>query len=174
MTTITTDYGTFEADTEKQALALARKAKAAHAKDKERQDRDRDTARLRAEAVAYRVLCRKAEGSEFPGGWTYHAADEQHMPWKLVLQPTMSYGVKPVITWSGEHGTATSEHYGYRFLGAVMNGAGWPIVVFLQEVREGGEIEVYALGFEADQYAFAKLPGVTADEFKQSRHLQPA
>lgn len=171
--TITNDHGTFAGETEKEALALARKAAKA-AREKSRLDEaNGKIAYLRAESAGFRIMSRMASGEGFPRGWNYHRAGEQYVPWSITYRDSYSYGSVPVVTWHGEHGSAvSSDHYGYAFLGAIVNGAGFPLCVFLESRgADSGAIEAYAIGIEADQFAFVLLPNVSIDQFTPSSRI---
>lgn len=165
MVTITTDLGTFEAQTEKEARKLLRKAMDELKKKAQQQSADYDAARRIAESNGYKILCRRAQDESFPRGWHFDNPDSEYKPWKVSYRASYGAGAVPEITWHGEHGNAESSHYGNDFLGAVQNGAGFPMACFLRD-QATKAIEAYAIGIFADQIAFAPLPGITIEMFK--------
>lgn len=173
MVTITTELGTFEASTEKEAKAMLRKAMAAIRKADQDRSVNADRARQIGEANGYKILCRIASGESFPGGWRFDSPIGKYVPWELTYRHSLSCGNVPEIKWHGEHGDAESSHYGNDFWGAVTNGAGFPLAAFLRD-QTTQQIEAYAIGIFADQIAFVPLPGVTIEMFKTREQEQSA
>lgn len=173
MVTITTDLGTFEASTEKEAKALLRKAMKAIKAKQEQERQDGERARQLAESNGYRILCRLAEEKEFPRGWNFMGPDAKYGAFKINYRSSFSQGAVPEVTWHGEHGTAESSHYGHDFLGVVQNGAGFPMACFLCD-RTTHKVDAYAVGIFADQIAFAPLPGVSMAQFVIQEQEQTA
>jgi hypothetical protein len=151
-----------EAQDEKEAKKML--AKLARQEKKEAQERD----------AKYKIAYLRAEsnGYTMPRGWTFHTALCQHVPFEYKPDWSMTGTPKPEITWHGEHGDATSDHYGYTLWGVVSNGAGFPLCCFLTEHGKSPteSMECYALGIEGDTVAFAPLHGVLPTEFNASRH----
>lgn len=167
--TITTEYGTFEAETEKEAKAKLRKAikEAKEAAETRRLNSARSYEAARANG--YMLLVRFMEDKDFPGGWTFYHADAKHVSWNVTYRHSYGAGNVPEIVWHGSEGKAQSDHYGYTFLGAVENGSGFPIAAFFQDNNNRERIESYAIGIYADQIAFVPLPGIKPEQFKQSK-----
>ena len=160
MFAIETDLGRFVADDEKGAKKLLAAATKAKAKQDAVDSANCDQAVLYAEHAWYSIVSRKLAGDAFPRGWHFYTALDNYAPADVEHDTTISGKPKPTVTYHGEHGRATFEHYGLSFWGCVGNGAGYIMATFLQEVREAGNgpIVAYAVGVCADQCYLLELP----------------
>ena len=158
MYAIENDLGRFEADTErgaKKLLAVAVKAaQAKHAVD----SANNDLARLRAQAVGYRILSRKAFEGLACRGWAFRDRDDAYFKTPDVRS---SYDgvISEDMTYETEHGKATISHYRAQVLGIVENGSGWTMATVLK-AHDGDKVTVHAIGVAADQCILCDLPGI--------------
>jgi hypothetical protein len=163
MIVLETEHGRFEAATQREALAAARKARKAVDALQKRRDADRGLAYLRAERNGYRILRWKAQGDSprgfvarpgEPCGPALHVASNSSKAWQQA-------------TYETAEGRVTIDHPGYRVLAVASDAGGFTVAVFLQD--DSGRREAYALGVAGDQWAFADLPGVGMDDWKEAR-----
>lgn len=158
MYVIENELGRFEADTERAAKALLRKAvkasQAKHAVDSE----NNDLARLRAQAVGYRILSRKANEGFACRGWSFHGRDDASFK-APVMRSSYDGVISEDMTYETEHGKATISHYRQQVLGIIENGSGWTMATILKS-HDGGKVTVFAIGIAADQCILCDLPGI--------------
>lgn len=159
---IETDYGTFEGETEKEALKLLAKGKKAHAKTEvERQERNK-LACLRADAMAYKLLRRMLKGEQFPRGWVCSAPGQPYSAIRQDALPDGRMGTRFVC----EDGEFVDRFYGYTVVSAVTNGSGYAMAFFLR-CDSTGEVEAYAVGAEGSAGAWVEVPGLTVAHFQR-------
>lgn len=167
MVTITTELGTFEASTEKEAKVMLRKAMAAVKKAEQERSANADRAHELAQVNGYRILCRIAEEQTMPHGWFLHELGDNYSPCKVTIRAALCGGAPiPECVWEGADGKAESSHYGHDFLGCVSNGAGYPMACFLR-CQHTYRVDAYAVGIFADQIAFVALPGISIAQFQK-------
>jgi hypothetical protein len=165
MATLTTDHGTFQADTEKECLAMARKAKREAQKAEAQQHADYEQARLYADSAAYRVYrAIHRESESFPRAWELARPDSRWFP---SCEHDYSSG-KVSITLDTEHGRAIVDSYCWEPVGVVFNVAGWAMLLFVEDkCSKEHPISAYAVGVRNGVYALDDMPGVTMDQFRE-------
>lgn len=163
MVTLTTDYGTFAAETEEAALKEARAARRKAAIEEKRAEAARDQARLYAYKAAFRVYDALANCKDYPG-------------WRFV-EPGTTYGLKsryesPYYHYqiTTEEGTAELQMYdGYTCIGSLENGAGWTMVLFMQDNTDQ-KIAAMAVGVHNGVVGTVSLaPIVTPERFRRPK-----
>lgn len=167
MYAIENELGRFEADSEKEAKKLLRRAQAQEREKQKKYNAYYEIARLRAESIGFKLLI-KCGGLEMPRGWYFHTPDEKYSPFNYRLC-TDTFSHKPRITWHTEQGNIETTHYGMRFIGAVSNGAGFPICAFFCEDSRPDSLECLALGFQGEAVAFIPVPGITPELFNSRK-----
>jgi len=161
MVKIETEFGTFEADTEKEAMKAMAKGKRAHQKaEAERQERCK-LACLRADSMAYRIMRTIAKGETFGRGWRLHTPGHSYSAAKTSYE-----GTRQVTTFMCQEGTFADRFYGYTVVSAITNGCGWAVGFFLREDATG-ETVGYAVGAEGDAGAWVEVPGLTEGHFQR-------
>lgn len=163
---IETEYGIFEAETEKEALKALAKGKKAHAKAlAERQERSK-LACLRADAIGYRFLRKMLKGESFPRGWTLAAPGGPYSAIRLDNDGRTTI-------FDCENGKFSDRFYGYTVISGVTNGSGYAMAFFLRD-NSTGKIEAYALGAEGDVGAWVEVPGLTVEHFQREEQSASA
>lgn len=176
------DGQTIEVTTEQEAIKAVRRAARDKRKKEKSDEAKRRIAMSRAQNVGYGLYLQlhrhaeeKTDGEfKFPRGLRFIAPNVKHKSFDV--KATEHHGRYPEITWhhggdmaaESESGTAVTDHYGLRFLGAIENGAGWPVVAVFQDDKFDRDPMLYALGFEGDAHYFASLPGITLAMFCES------
>ena len=155
MVRITTDLGSFEAETEKEVMRLVRRAKKEQAAKEAVCERNREIARLRADSNGYKILrgemrvdlvkvgepcCPKVEVTGIGSS-------------KITVEGMNGIDDRAVITFLH-----------YSLIGALISPAGYVMAVFLQDLDTPETVLCYAVGVEANQYAFADLD-LSMDKF---------
>jgi hypothetical protein len=161
MIVLETDHGRFEADTEDEALALARKARREALALERARAVWHQLADMRAMAHAYRILRERAR-DEAPFGFFTRPGEPRG---SAVSRESDSLGSAwHRARYETPDGPAQVEHHGWLVEGAVCDGGGFTVAVFLMNPRTG-ERGTYAIGVEHDQWAFADLPGVHIEDW---------
>ena len=161
MTRIENDLGVFEAETEAEALKKARAAKR-HAKKAEKQrEESLRMARLYACEAGFQLHERLAEvrtGEQktLPRGWRWLAPGQSYCPVKVLPDERAALGGH-VATYEMPHTRVRVEHHGYRITGVLVNGAGYPLAVVIDDVEPGRPTYVYALGADDGVLALQSL-----------------
>ena len=177
MATLTTEYGTFEADTEKELLKQSRAAKRKAQKQEKIDHENREMAKLYAHRNASRImeqyiehgcyLCKIGDKIKMPQGWMVYQEGKAHF--KL---PEWDDGHR-IYTFHGEHGTAQFRLLGtprfYTRISHILeNGAGWPMACWT--IDQDNRVEFYAIGVCKDQFYSVRLPSQIHEHlFRQSK-----
>ena len=117
--------------------------------EKAKQDRDRkdrDLALMMARAEAYRVLERKLTDGAMPDAWILYRPGDK---WATLVKARTTF---------------TLGHYGMNFLGAVCDGSGYAMLIFLEDDTTK-EVKCYAVAAVNDVHAMADLHCVTLADF---------
>jgi hypothetical protein len=163
MVKIETEHGTYTGETVKDAQRAMRKGEKAAEKERLARHERYQLAKLRADAEAYRMLCRKAGN-----GFTKWELARRGDKWchVQVSDADTSYPrdvVKFEIAEATDRCAVHNCGYSPKVLGVVTNAGGWSVGVFFQD--SAGAVELYALGANADTLAFSLVPGVTMEDF---------
>jgi|GEM_PF-4735027 len=157
MVTLTTDYGSFEADTEDECIALARKAKREHAKAvkarAERLDKAYEAATRRGFAIYDAVYEALRRGRKLSRAW---CLADPLVKYTGVTVTTREFGGGHAAKY---HGTADVDHYGYRIVDVILDGSGWCIGLIVRpwHATDDGGDEILAVGVHEDTAAFKSL-----------------
>ena len=135
------DLGTFSADTEKEVQKLVRKAKKDKAALEYTKETERSEAGRRAEQNGYWIYSFALREGGPPRGVRALTRDVDHVAHCIT---TESSGDRMV--YETEHGALTYDHYGYRVVAVIENGAGWMIGVVLQDTNPEIPAQLYAVG----------------------------
>lgn len=159
MIVLETEHGRFEADTHKAALRAARKA-AKEASAKEAQNAlDRETAYTRASANAYLCLLRKEHSSLRRGELC-----KPNTPCSPKVTTRDGCGFPSYqAVYNTANGPIIVDHGPNRPVGAGCDGGGWAVAAYIEV---DGAVKGYAIGVCGEQWAFAELIGVTADDWQ--------
>lgn len=157
MVTLTTPYGSFSAEDERDAMRLARKAK----RDAEKQEQSqRDAARqaeINAQVTGYRV---------------YSHLSGNNPRWELLIPNSKPYAPKMEVvegqtrirleTYSGSAEYRVPRWY-VDLVAVAWDAAGFHVALFLK--NPDGEVYAYAIGVHEGIVCLIDLPGVTKDQF---------
>lgn len=173
MVSITTKYGTFEADTIRKANALAKKAEKEAAVLQEQRNQDFGYALARAKSIGFDWMAILAEsgtiyadlvrpGDECAHWYTSTGKDTDHEgnPYTTYL-----HYVRPGVT-GGEKWAVS--HWGKEFVGVILN-LGGVVLGYITRNRADGEVRAIALGIVGDQEATVHVPGVLPEHFSRKR-----
>lgn len=163
--TIKTDYGEFTGETMKEAVKAQKRGEKEQAEKGKREQELRRIARLHAESEAYHVLRFATEGRLKDISWRFYPTDcDKHYGFHVTVEQTYSGHHDTTVSVETENGKWTEQFFGYECLGAVMNGAGYYIVIFL---RGSTTNEIYAITpsvYEGQNY-HVELPKLMPDWF---------
>jgi len=157
MATLTTDYGTFSADTEEECISLARKAKREHAKAEkaraERLDKAYEAATRRGFAIYDSVYEALRQGRKLSRAWCLADPLVKYMG---VTVKTREFGRGHAANYDG---TADADHYGFRIVDVLLDGSGWCIGVIMRpwDATDSDQDDVVAVGVHEDMAAFRRL-----------------
>ena len=168
MVTITTDYGTFEADTMKEAQALERKARKLAEKERQRIEGLREVARHNAKARGFNILAHKVKNNSFPSAWTYYPADAPGPHSVKVIGRKEEYD-DDILEVETEHGRGRLPVYRNSYVGYVMNCAG-AMAIALR--NSDGSDSVYSVGVHEGEAQAELLPCVTVDDFRLTKRIE--
>lgn len=158
MVTVTTEHGSFAADTVKDAARLARAAKRKAAHDAAREAEVHRTSGTNARDVGYRVYC--------------HTMDTRRRDrWEVLLPGSRffpSRGPNDRLVFHSPSGSGDFMlERTHKVLGVVWDAAGFHVCVFLQVQDETFPPGAYAIGIHEGVMSLAELPGVTMNQFNR-------
>lgn len=170
MVTLTTPHGEFSADTEKEALALSRKAQREARKTEKEKENRREAARAIAFREGFRIYSFAYRAEGVPSGWRLYRTGERYSP--SVNHPDMMLR-RSVVTFHNCHGSGQLELYGWELASAVMDGAGFYPVIFLQDMdnRETPP-DAYAVGVSEGEVVIERMEGITETMFPRSKQAE--
>jgi hypothetical protein len=168
MVTIEVNGRKVEAETEKEAKKALAKLMREDKKERAARNADYQQAQLKAQAAAYRVLARKATGERFPCGWTFYTPDDKFSSGLFQRVECEAHERKVKLNTEARYGVEY-DHYGYHFLGAVCNGAGFAWLVVIQDLDRERPPEVLAIGATEHGFTLAECPGIGIDDFRQAK-----
>lgn len=150
-----TPHGTFAAESEEEALKAARKAKRQAAKAERQEQADRQQASVNSRLAGFRVLSRVLDGQPERQGWRVYRPGEKWFP---ACQSEDCYQYFRLET---EHGTAELQLYRslsdpLEFVGALMDGAGYWVAIWLADKTSG--TSPYCIGIHNGQVVIERLP----------------
>lgn len=166
MITLTTEHGTFKADTQREALKIARAAKRRAARQDRIDQQHRDEARRNAFQSGYTVLSRHLDKGDGPSGWRIYTPGQSWFPPRKREDCHLVYRVD--TQWGPAHVKLYQPllRPGTTMVGALLNGAGYFLAIWIQD---GAEVTGYAVGVHEDQYALERLPNIPMDAFTAGR-----
>ena len=168
MIAVETEFGRFEADTEREALKLSRAAKREAAKQQKVDDANREVAKCRAAATGYGILYHVAElnGDQSRRGWRVYRPGDKWFPHSKVEDSYETYrietehGYAHIKFFRSFYGRCSTDHH---IIGMLMNGCGYHIAIWVQS---GDDLICYSVGACEDQYHMAELPRVNTSMFQ--------
>ena len=165
---ITTDNGTFTADTIREAQKAERKARKVAEKERDRTNALRAVARDRAQAEAFRVVRWKLGNEETPRGWRFFPYGITGMfSCNRIMGQDYADDTLKIET---ENGNGTMEVYRNTFAGHVENGAGFTIAIALK--GSDGEERIFAVGTHEGVASCEFIPGFTRADFRLTNRAE--
>ncbi len=162
---IETDHGTYEADTEKEAMKAMRAGARRDRKERDAREAKARVAHLRAKANGFDILTRVQGDEGIPRGWRYYPIGHKHGACQHAGEQD-PYSCKRSVRFEAEGGSVTESFYGYEVLGALTNGAGFCTAFWLQDTNDRTRPpEAYALGVEDGIAAWVQLPALAPSLF---------
>lgn len=160
MVTLTTDYGTFAADTEKEAIAASRKAQ----REAERAERKKAESSAAADNDARRVAYQ-----------VYYAKHSPSCNKPTWMNMAKGYAPKPTLDEAGDfwilhvetaHGNATIQWYrsSWAMEGLLWDAGGSQCAIAFRDLP-CGKIHVYAIGVHDGVSAIVGCPGIDMADF---------
>lgn len=168
MVTITTDNGEFTGETTKDALRAERKAELERRKQEQKNFVLYASACDQARSNGFRVLERMVSGEEMRNGWRFHPATEQHGGFKIKPRADSFGRAWDEVGYSmegsaGGDGYTYAEHYGYRLVGVLTNGAGFVMLSWIVD-RTNGHTQCLAVGCKDNVIGFEHMPDCVKPE----------
>ena len=165
-TVITTEHGTFRADTEKEALRLSRTAARQARRDQLIKEDNRARARERALLASHSVLCRVLENEKPPCGWRVQEPGDKRFPVAKDLD-----GVFDVYEfWQdsefGRMQLYKSGEFYDELVGVMEKGITGVCLVWL---RVNGEVQTHAVGIYNGELALVKICDIPMDDVGYAR-----
>lgn len=171
MVTITTDAGSFTADTMREAQKIARKAQREFDKRQAERMIDEMHAAERAKARGFLILSRVLSRQDFPSSWIVDTVpvrglestggtirQECELSGKITLHVT-DYDEK-----SRRYVSATTTIYAYEVTGFVQDNSGRPLVLWARHYRDESTLQAYAVAAIGESVALIALPACITPE----------
>jgi hypothetical protein len=157
MVTLTTPYGSFSAEEEREALRLARKAKREAEKQEQAQREAARQAEIHAQVTGYRV---------------YSHLNGSNPRWEVLIPNSKPYAPKMDVvegqarirleTPSGSAEYRVPRWY-LSLVAVAWDAAGFHVALFLK--NPDGKVYAYSIGVHEGVVCLADLPGITMDQF---------
>ena len=158
MVTLTTDYGEFQAETEREALALARKAKAAADKAEHQRAADSAAADNAARRTAYHIYYAKHSPQCNKPTWMNLKKD-----YAPKIQVDDDFWAIDLETADG-NATVRFWRSSWNVVGVLWDAGGSQCAVAIRDTSNG-KVTVYAVGVHNGVSETVMCPGIAMDDF---------